>query len=337
MDLDATLLTTFRARFEAKEPDPKNFVRRVTKLDVYLTVEDLVEARRSKGFAWEGIAEDFSALGVDMPVATLKTCFRRARNIKRSGASARPKTPRRSTRPLRVERQAERSAGGSVAEILPISEGASSALVDAAPPTTPAATEVPSSNHEEASNVAADAHAQNPQAPADAASGSADRVASNTPPMAATDADAHTTLESGPGPCSDAAAVDSPSPTLEGSSQSFPVAQSGANGGSREEMVRDGGNDSAPTEELRSLAADGHSAAGTRNVALRTVEGEDEPPRAALVDHAARNDAAKNETVTPPAVAPNPRDVSRLSELRARASPPDKRRMAFIPRPDEEL
>jgi hypothetical protein len=332
MDLDATLLTTFRARFEAKEPHPKNFVRRVTKLDVYLTVEDLVEARRSKGFAWEGIAEDFSALGVEMPVATLKTCFRRARSIK----TARPKTPRRSPRPLRVERQTERSAADSVAELLPTREGASSTLVDAAPPTTPAATEVPSSNHEEASNVAADAHAQSTEAAADAASGSPDGVDAK-PPMAAADAETHTTLERGPGPCSDEAAVDAPSPTLEDSSQSSPVAPSGANGGSREEMVRDGGNDSAPTDELRSVAADGHSAVGTGNVALRTVEGEDEPPRAALVERGARNDAAQNETVTPPAAAPNPRDVSRLSELRARASPPDKRRMAFIPRPDEEL
>jgi hypothetical protein len=331
MDLDATLLTTFRARFEAKEPDPKNFLRRVTKLDVYLTVEDLVEARRSKGFAWEGIAEDFSALGVKMPVATLKTCFRRARNIKRSGATARPKTPRGSTRPLRVERQAQRAGGDSVAEMLPTREAASSVLVDAAPPTTAAATEVPSSNQEEASNVAANAHAQSPEASTDAASGSADEV-SGTPPMAAADANAHTTLESGPRPCSDAATVDSPSPTLEASSQSSPVAQCGANGGIREEMVGDAGIDSAPTEELRPLAADGRSAAGTRN-----VEGEDEPPRAALVERAAGDDAAPDELVTPPAAARNPRDVSRLSELRARASPPDERRMAFIPRPDEEL
>ncbi len=304
MDLDATLLTTFRARFEAKEPDPKNFVRRVTKLDVYLTVEDLVEARRSKGFAWEGIAEDFSALGVNMPVATLKTCFRRARNRRRSGATARPKTPRRPPRPLRVERQPQQSPADSVAEMLPTREAASSAQGASTHPTTPAAGEVSPSNHEDASNVAADAHAERPEASADVASGSADGVAESTPPTAAAEVDVHTALESEPGPCSDAADSDSPSPTLHTSSPSSTVAQSPANGGSREEMVRDGECDSAPTDEFRPLAAD---------------------------------DASPNELVTPPAATPNHRDVSRLRELRARASPPDKRRMAFVPRPDEEL
>jgi hypothetical protein len=100
MHLDASLLTTFRSRFESKEPDPKNFVRRVTKLDVYLTVEDLVEERRSKGFTWEGIAEDFTALGVRMSVATLKTCFRRARDRK-PGRMPRVKPPSRRTNQAR--------------------------------------------------------------------------------------------------------------------------------------------------------------------------------------------------------------------------------------------
>lgn len=94
MQLDPAELEKFRSRFEAKEPDPKNFFRRVTKFDFYLSVEDLVEDRRRKGFAWAGIAEDFTALGVAMPISTLKTCFRRAR-ARRPGTVARPKRPSR--------------------------------------------------------------------------------------------------------------------------------------------------------------------------------------------------------------------------------------------------
>jgi hypothetical protein len=137
MQLDSSQLETFRARFEAKEPDPKNFVRRVTKFAFYLSVEDLVESRRQQGFAWEGIAEDFTALGVTMPVSTLKTCYRRAR-ARRRGASARRQRPAPTTAARRRRPSAPHPAGDVVAV---------AAAVEAAPDTLetpPVAPEMPS-------------------------------------------------------------------------------------------------------------------------------------------------------------------------------------------------
>jgi hypothetical protein len=132
MSIDVALLTTFRTRFEAKEPDPKNFVRRITKFDIYMTVADLVEERRAKGFAWEGIAEDFAALGVLMPVATLKTCFRRARALKRADTTPRPLRPRRlSPRPSRAARDVAPISEGQLETAQPIPDGISEPLTRA--------------------------------------------------------------------------------------------------------------------------------------------------------------------------------------------------------------
>ena len=147
MSLDTAQLATFRSRFEAKEPDPKNFVRKVTKFDFYLTVEDLVEERRSKGYAWEGIAEDFAALGVVMKLSTLKTCFRRARLRKRC-ATAGSRRPARPGHPIRRARsgtsspalnpQTEPPQTGEADEVTTLDPPTSDARVESVPNAVPA-------------------------------------------------------------------------------------------------------------------------------------------------------------------------------------------------------
>jgi hypothetical protein len=90
-------LQTFRARFEAKEPSPRNFVRRVTKFDYFLTVADLVEERLAKEFAWQGIADDLGELGLSMEIATLKTYVRRARARREAAPASAAKKPARNS------------------------------------------------------------------------------------------------------------------------------------------------------------------------------------------------------------------------------------------------
>jgi hypothetical protein len=100
MTLSAGELQTFRQRFEAKEPSPSNFVRRVTKYDYFLTVHEVIEERLAKRFAWQGIADDLGDLGLRLSIPTLKTYVRRAR-ARRGGptvSAATKKPPRDSSR-----------------------------------------------------------------------------------------------------------------------------------------------------------------------------------------------------------------------------------------------
>jgi hypothetical protein len=94
MSLDAQALSTFHDRFKALPPNPKSFApARVSKFAFYWEVRALVAERRAAGHAWEGIAEDFRLLGVDISTATLKTCARRAR-LRELGTNRKP-SPRR--------------------------------------------------------------------------------------------------------------------------------------------------------------------------------------------------------------------------------------------------
>jgi hypothetical protein len=78
MNFDIAFYDSFRSRFEEKEP-ARQHLRRVTKRDLFLSVRDIVEQHRIKGYGWEGIAAIFRDLGVPISASTLRACATRAR------------------------------------------------------------------------------------------------------------------------------------------------------------------------------------------------------------------------------------------------------------------
>jgi hypothetical protein len=314
MLVDSTLLGTFRSRFEAKEPDPKNFIRRATKLDFYLTVHDIVEERRTKGFAWGGIAADFTELGVTMSVSTLKTCFRRARE-KTQGLHPRTKRPARRGNTMRRGR-------GDASET-PVESAAAAA---------------------EPSGIVDDRPAQ---LASDLSQSSADTAPlQNEEPVVVLDSRAELVAADLPRP-----SLDSTSLKTVGSREkaSFEEQVSNAELGLDEAVHAIAAACDVPTvADAASIGAAGPSSAeplrpqssadaGDDAAQARVEEHGGAPPRQAGELAECVGDG-RSVMAAPRATSEPPRqNVSRLEGIRARASTSEKRRLAFVPRADDEL
>ncbi len=75
---------TFAERFQSGQPADTHRQSRVTKRELVARVKARTEEFRRAGYSWEGIAEYFGTLGVDLSPSTLKNYMRLAKKAKPS-------------------------------------------------------------------------------------------------------------------------------------------------------------------------------------------------------------------------------------------------------------
>lgn len=111
MSYDRKFLESFVEQFGSTQPPASTREQTVSKQLLVATVLPQIDQWRRAGHSLEAIATHFTALGVTMPVATLRTCLRRSQQPS--------PTPPRSTRSRRGRRVARKPAAPKANSVHP--------------------------------------------------------------------------------------------------------------------------------------------------------------------------------------------------------------------------
>lgn len=111
MSYDRKFLESFVEQFGSTQPPASSREQTVSKQLLVATVLPQIDRWRRAGHSLEAIATHFTALGVTMPVATLRTCLRRSQQPS--------PTPPRPTRSQRGRRPARKPSGAKANSVHP--------------------------------------------------------------------------------------------------------------------------------------------------------------------------------------------------------------------------